>query len=133
MGTKKKKSKTFSPEEINKFLNIAPDVVHLATKVALIMGLMGACRACELSTMKLDDIKDLQGGVLITIANTKTKIVRTFTKTGHFFDIYNKYAKLRPANVQSPFFFLNYQKGRCTSQKIGINKFAQMPKQIATF
>ena len=75
-GYQKKKSKTFSPEEINKFLNIAPDVVHLATKVALIMGLMGACRACELSTMKLDDIKDLQGGVLITIANTKTKSLR---------------------------------------------------------
>ncbi|XP_031350487.1 uncharacterized protein LOC116176152 [Photinus pyralis] len=132
-GHLKKKSKIFSPEEINAFFNNAPDEVYLATKVALIMGLMGACRACELSDMKVEDIKDFEGGVIITIPKTKTKIVRTFTVTGQFFDIYKKYAKLRPPTVQSPFFFLNFQKGKCTSQKIGINKFAKMPKDIATF
>ncbi|KAB0796623.1 hypothetical protein PPYR_10684, partial [Photinus pyralis] len=53
--------------------------------VALIMGLMGACRACELSDMKVEDIKNFEGGVIITIPKTKTKIVRTFTVTGQLF------------------------------------------------
>ncbi|KAB0801684.1 hypothetical protein PPYR_03870 [Photinus pyralis] len=116
-GHLKKKSKIFSPEEINAFLNNAPDKVYLATKVALIMGLMGACRVCELSDMKVEDIKDFEGGVIITIPKTKTKIVRTFTVTGQFFDIYKKYAKLRPPTVQSPFFFFKFPKGKMQKPK----------------
>lgn len=30
-------------------------------------------------------------------------------------------------------FFLNYQKGKCTQQSIGVNKFGGMPQKIAKF
>ncbi|KAB0805652.1 hypothetical protein PPYR_02622 [Photinus pyralis] len=37
----------------------------------------GDCEHCELSDMKVEDIKDFEGGVIITIPKTKTKILRT--------------------------------------------------------
>lgn len=52
--------------------------------VALIMGIIGACRAYELHAIAIEDIKDLNSALLITISNTKTKIVRTFIITGSF-------------------------------------------------
>ena len=40
---------------------------------------------------------------------------------------------LRPVNCPTSAFFLNYQKGKCTVQKIGKNKFGTMGRQIAKF
>lgn len=94
---------------------------------------MGACRANELNSMNVDDIKDLGSAILVTVPKTKTKIVRTFTVTDNFYTIYKKYADLRPPNFTSKSFFINYQKGKCTAQKIGINKFGNMGKQMAAF
>ncbi|KAJ3661162.1 hypothetical protein Zmor_005572 [Zophobas morio] len=67
-----KKAKTLSPQQITKFITEAPDVKYLATKVALIMGIMGACRTQELHSMRIQDIKDLNSAFLpkfITIVN----------------------------------------------------------------
>lgn len=96
------------------------------------MGIMGACRANEMHNMNIEDIQDLGSTMLVTIPNTKTKIVRQFTITGQFYYICKKYINLRPADTSTSF-FLNFQNGKCTVQKIGINKFAAMGKQIATF
>ncbi|KAI4462362.1 hypothetical protein MML48_4g00002717 [Holotrichia oblita] len=57
-GHRLKKGKTFTPEELNKFLKEAPDHPVPLTKVALIVGLMGACRTNESHSMKIEDIED---------------------------------------------------------------------------
>ncbi|EFA12503.1 hypothetical protein TcasGA2_TC004165 [Tribolium castaneum] len=73
---KPKKSKTLSSENIKEFIEKAPDEKYLVTKVkntncyiqiikylhffkvAVIMGIMGACRSQELHAMKLEHIDD---------------------------------------------------------------------------
>lgn len=94
---------------------------------------MGACRRHELCQIKTEHIQDLGAAILIRVPDTKTKLERKFTITGHFCAIFKKYWALRPASVEHNNFFINYQKGRCTKQVIGINKFGSMPKQVAVF
>lgn len=94
---------------------------------------MGACRANEMYNMKVEDIKDLGSAFLVNVPNTKTKVSRKFTITDNFYPICKKYIDLRPVYVTSQVFFLNYQNGKCTSQRIGINKFTKMGRQIAEF
>lgn len=96
-------------------------------------GISGACRSSELLNIKLDDIEDLNSALLVRIPDTKTKVPRSFTLTGCFYDIYKKYARLRPPNIDHQRFFLNYQNSKCTKQVVGINKFGSMPKEIASF
>lgn len=52
---------------------------------------MGACRSCELYSMRVEHLQDLDSTMLVTVPNTKTKIVRKFTITGHFYKICKKY------------------------------------------
>ncbi|KAJ8960468.1 hypothetical protein NQ318_013752 [Aromia moschata] len=120
-------------EELQQFLNEAPDEMYLLTKVAVAIGVTGACRREELWKLKTDDLKDLNSALLVKIQNTKTKKPRTFTVTGEFYNIYKKYAALRPLDMSENRFFINYRKGECTRQIVGINKFGGMAKQIATF
>nr|XP_015839881.1 PREDICTED: uncharacterized protein LOC107398858 [Tribolium castaneum] len=69
---KPKKSKTLSSENIKEFIEKAPDEKYLVTKVAVIMGIMGACRSQELHAMKLEHIDDLDRALLVKIPDTKT-------------------------------------------------------------
>lgn len=94
---------------------------------------MGACRSNELYEMKIEDVKDFQTELLITIPKTKTKIVRKFTINSTFYNIVKKYIDLRPSHVETNSFFLNYQKSKCTIQRIGKNKFADIGRQIAKY
>lgn len=72
--------------------------------------------------------------LLIKIPNTKNKIPRSFVVEGDFLRIVQKYMNQRSQKGKTDrFFFQNYQKGKCTAQTIGINKFGNMPKEIATF
>lgn len=94
---------------------------------------MGACRKHELYMMKIQHLQYLGTAILVSIPDTKTKIERKFTITGEFCNTVKKYSDLRPTNATTSNFFLNYQKGRCTNQVVGINKLGNMPKQVATF
>ncbi|XP_033222705.1 uncharacterized protein LOC117176559, partial [Belonocnema kinseyi] len=132
-GFKSKQSKILSSNDIEKFLNEAPDHQYLATKTALIIGITGACRRDELYNIKVDDVKDFNSMFLVTLPKMKNKLVRSFTIVGEFYAIVKKYCDLRPKDTTSHHFFLNYQNGRCTRQVIGINKFGAMPKQIASY
>lgn len=78
-------------------------------------------------------MEDLNSAMLIKLTNTKNKIPRSFTLTGNFYNIYKKYANLRPSNISENRFFLNYQNGKCTRQAVGINKFGRMATEIASF
>lgn len=97
------------------------------------MGIMGACRSNEMYAKNIGDFEEFGSAVLVTVPKTKTKIVRKFSITGSFYKIYKKYADLRPINCPISTFFLNYRNDKCTAQRIGINKFSDMGKQIAKF
>lgn len=94
---------------------------------------MGACRCRELYTMKISDIRDLSSSFLVTIPTRKIKLQREFTIAGNFYDIVKKYVNLRPSQTNLDSFFLNYLKGKCIQQNIGIHNFSRMGKQIASF
>ncbi|XP_050309956.1 uncharacterized protein LOC126745933 [Anthonomus grandis grandis] len=75
---KPKKSKIITKEEINKFIQDAPDKEYLMIKVAVIFGISGACTMDELVKMTLQDIQDLLSKLLVTIPDSKTNTSRSF-------------------------------------------------------
>lgn len=94
---------------------------------------MGALRIDELTNITIDDIIDYGNLFLAKIPKTKTKISKSFTIQNSYYGIVKHYFSLRPSKVNHRRAFLNYQRGKCTVQAIGKNKFALMPKQIAIF
>ncbi|XP_024889909.1 uncharacterized protein LOC112466187 [Temnothorax curvispinosus] len=107
-GFKSKKSKVFTSNEIRKFLNEVPDDQYLATKVALIIGIAGACRGNELTKLNVENIEHHGSLLLIRIPDTKTKISRLYTIEGKFAEIVKKYETLRPQYATTNRFFLNF-------------------------
>lgn len=93
----------------------------------------GACRTHELPSIKATDMKQHGDVYLVTVPDTKTNEKRTFTIHGPFVSYIKKYESLRPKNCKEERFFLNYQKGKCTVQPIGANKFYDMPRRIAEY
>lgn len=82
----------------------------------------------------MEDMKDFNNeAMLIKLTNTKTKIPRSFTVSGGLYNILKKYSALRPPGLNTGRFFLNYQKGKCTKQNVGINKIGSIAKEIAKF
>lgn len=71
--------------------------------------------------------------VIVPALDTKTTTENSFAITGELLDIVRRYEQLRPKSVSSGKFFLNYQKGKCTSQTIGTNKFYKMPCRVARY
>lgn len=101
-----------------------------------IFGLSGACRTDEFLHITVKDVEKHSDSLyLVRLTQTKTKIVRSFTITGSFVDTVKKYIALRPIAHSDPKgrFFVNYQRGKCTSQNMGRNKFSKMPRRIAEF
>jgi hypothetical protein len=84
-------------------------------------------------------LKDIGEFMKIMLPITKTKVPREFTVTkGHFkdlnlVDMVRKYATLLPSHTPHARFFINYKKGRCTVQPVGINTFGGLPSKIAIF
>lgn len=127
------KSKILTPRDIEKFLAEAPDSRYLATKVALILGITGACRREELKNLTVQDIEHYDKMIVVKIPRTKNDVPRKFTVDGDFYEIIKKYEALRPENVKNDRFFLCLRNGKCTQQVIGINTFGAMPKMIAEY
>nr|XP_034828518.1 uncharacterized protein LOC117985835 [Maniola hyperantus] len=132
-GFKSKKANVLSSEHIQKFLDEAPDIIYLVTKVALIFGITGACGRRELADITTKDIEEYGEMFLVRITNKKKKTLRTFTIHGQFYKIVKKYEVLRTSRAKHDRFFQNYQKGKCTCQPIGVNKLGAMPREIATY
>lgn len=98
-----------------------------------IFGLCGALRCDEFTKITVDNVEDHGRLYLVEVKDTKTKINRSFSITGAFYHIVKKYLALRPTNTLTNRIFLNYKKGKCTTQVIGRQKIAKMPRQIAEF
>lgn len=67
----------------------------------------------------------------VKLVDTKTKTDRSFVIPGMFYELSKKYVLLRPPAIEQ--FFVNYQKGKCTKQVVGVNKIGNQPKIIAKF
>lgn len=138
-GYRAKKSNILTKENVSRFMTEAEDETYLMTKVALIVGIAGACRKSELTFLRVGDILDEVSHFVTTIPNTKTKVTREFVITQgniegqNFLDLIRKYISLRPQNVKHDRFFLKYNNGKCGAQPVGINTIGNLPKSIAQF
>ncbi|XP_037048476.1 uncharacterized protein LOC119082925 [Bradysia coprophila] len=133
-GYKVVKAKVFAESYILKFIDEAEDLTWLDVKVVLIFGICGACRTDELTRITRDDAERHGDLFLVKLQTTKTKVSGSFTINDRFAMIVQKYIDLRQDRVEGKDrFFLNYQRGKCTVQFIGKNKFAQMPRRIAAY
>ncbi|KAG4068899.1 hypothetical protein HA402_005047 [Bradysia odoriphaga] len=132
-GYKPSTTLLFTDDEIEKFLNEASDDLWLDVKVVCIFGISGLWNTKTLLKIMVEHVKRYDDLILVTTPKTVTNPQRTFTITGPFFHIVQKYADLRHENPTSGRFFLCYHDGKCTAQPIGRNKFCGMPKRIAKF
>ncbi|KAF7987616.1 hypothetical protein HCN44_003479 [Aphidius gifuensis] len=134
---KQKASKIFQnllPKDLAKFCANADDMNHLANKVILIVGTFGACRRTELHDITIDQVQDSGKELFISIPETKNDVARSFIIANDLYIICKKYLSLRPTKpTTAANLFLNYQKGKCTSQPIGVNKIGGVPAVVAKY
>ena len=64
---------------MNRFLLEAPHEKYLMMKVAMIIGIAGACRRDELPNLRFEDIEDRGAVIVVNLPNTKTYTRRCFT------------------------------------------------------
>lgn len=93
----------------------------------------GYYSARRLYNVEVEHVKQYDDLILVTMTKTETCDKRSFTITGTFFNIVQKYTALRPENANTTKFFLQYVRGKCTAQHIGKNKFFRMPRTIAKY
>lgn len=135
---KPKKAKVLTGEQVTRFLLEAPNDYLLLEKVILLFGIFGACRREELLLLSLDNIEDTGRFIIVTLEDTKNKSCRKFiiTEDDTPFKgctLYRTYAALRPSGLQSRRVFVDYRKGKCTKQFVGIHRIGGVPKKIAEF
>lgn len=76
--------------------------------------------------------------LIITLSDTKTNRKRVFSVAAEGeavnpFELYHKYARLRPQSVPHDYFFLSYRKQKCTVQRVGVHYFGKMPGVVAEY
>lgn len=69
----------------------------------------------------------------MTIPKTESAPSRSFSITGTFYSVVQKYAALRPPNTKDSRFFIHYHQGQCNVQPIGKNKFYDMSRKVAKY
>ncbi|XP_063926466.1 uncharacterized protein LOC135140021 [Zophobas morio] len=129
-----KKSRVLTNEQIEVFLDTAPDFKFLMMKIVVIFGVSGACRCHELLQIKTEDIENIKAGLLVKIPDTKTKKPRSFTVMGEkYLKFYQKYVALRPKMFNEGRFFIKYVDGMCHRQVVGIHKISAVPQEVAKY
>lgn len=99
----------------------------------MIFGVLGGCCAHELVSLTVQDVERHGKLLLVNIRETKTKVARSFTISGSYYEIVKRYADLRPKKCVSNRFFVKHRQTKCTVQVIGINKFRGIPREIANY
>ncbi|XP_037024953.1 uncharacterized protein LOC119066533 isoform X3 [Bradysia coprophila] len=131
VGYKPVKAKAFTDDEIERFVNEAPDDRWLDVKAVCAFAINGVFT--KLVTVMTDHVKRYDDMILVTIPKSDTTPQCTFPITGPFVNVVQKYADLRPANVPTNRFFLTYHDDKCTTQPIGKHKFNGMARRIAVY
>lgn len=104
------------------------------SQVVLIFGICGAMRSGELPGILMQHVEDTGRRLVVDVHELKKEgEIRVFVIEDIFYNPVKEYMSLRPSQAGTERFFLNYADGKCTRQVIGKNKFAQMPREIATF
>ncbi|KAJ8672027.1 hypothetical protein QAD02_003286 [Eretmocerus hayati] len=133
VGYIRKQAKVFTPTHIRTFLSNASDQAYLHLKVAVIMGLCGATRREEQYNMMIKHVVDKGTYYVVTLYDRKSNKDRIFTVNEPYYQIVQKYIKLRPPNAKTESFFLTYRDGKCYNQAIGLNTIGSFPKQVAEY
>ena len=102
-------------------------------QVILIVGTSGALRSGEFYNINCSDVEDTGSQYIITIKDTKNYYPRNFVISGQFYQEVHEYAALRPSDLATDRFFIQYLNGRCIRQVIGKNKISEVPKIIAKY
>lgn len=89
-------------------------------QVLLAMGIFGCLRKKELVDLTVDNVKEEGSLYHITIPDTKPGRSKSFVTAEDVKPIIEKYMKLRPTNMDSKRFFLQYNNSHCTRQVIFI-------------
>lgn len=104
-----------------------------------LFGFFGGCRRDELYNLSFDHITE-EGEILVVrfpASYTKTSRKRMFTVISEgivdYVALYKKYISLRPKNVPHRHVFVYYNNMKCTRQRVGINTFGKIPKEIAKY
>ncbi|RZC38348.1 uncharacterized protein BDFB_009592, partial [Asbolus verrucosus] len=79
-GHKPKKSNVFSREEVNQFFAEALDNMYLLIKLVTVKGIAKAYRSNELCKMKLENVKERGGAIIVAIPDSKNEM---FTIISH--------------------------------------------------
>lgn len=134
IGHTPKQSSMLAPEHVQKFFDEAPDKDYLLEKVILALGISGGLRREEIHNITVNDIQKFEENMVqITISNNKSNQPKSFAMTEDMYNVYKKYAKLRPLKISSKSFLIKYEKGKCGRQNIGINRIGNTPAIIAEF
>ncbi|KAK9751931.1 Phage integrase family [Popillia japonica] len=129
-----KKSRVFTKEQVDNFLNNALDYSYLMQKVVLVLGVAGAMRCDEIVKLRIDNVEDVKSALIIKIPDTKTKRSRSFTVLGeNYLCVYRKYIALRPPSLVERRLFLRYVNGMCLEMVVGIHKISAAAQEVATF
>lgn len=99
-GYKPERSKPLTREEIQKYLEEAPDDKYLGLKVVTVLGLSGGLRRQEIHNFTMKDIIVQDIMAIINIPETKTNVAESFAVSGIFFKILPQYLSLRPPNMK---------------------------------
>lgn len=84
--------------------------------------------------MKVQDIETHGRLILVRIPDTENNTKsRSFRIDDEFYDIVKQYQNLRPPQITTDRFFLNYKNGVCTVHAVGKNKLGGMPKAVAIY
>lgn len=86
-----------------------------------------------LMNMMTEHVKRYDDLFLITLPKKGALPQYTFPIAGQFVDLLQQYIDLRPKNVPTNRFFLNYHREKCTTKPIGKNNFNAMARRIAEY
>ena len=90
-------------------------------------------RCQEICNINIRDVENTGTQFIVTVRDTKNYYPRNFIIGTELYDKVNDYIKLRPNNLNTDRFFLQYKNGLCVRQVIGKNKISEVPKMIAMF
>lgn len=102
-------------------------------KVALVIGLIGACECHELADLELRDFKEEGKLIVVTVRETKVNKARSFVIPEKYVEIIRKYKNLRPSNTKLDRFFLSYKQGKCKNQVIKKHWIAAILSRMASY